>query len=336
MTYLDKNHNKLKVGFILAPKFTLIAFAGFIDALRLAADEGDRSQKNFCDWEILGVDNLPIISSCGVSVMPTVLMDDPSIFDYLVIVGGLLHGVQSPLEKHLKFLRSAASANVNLVGLCTGSFLLAKAGLLNGYLSCISWFHRDEFIADYPKCRFTSNQMFVIDRDRMTCAGGTSVVHLAAYIIEKHISRSMAVKALRVMLENQPLPSTTLQPEKVLTKSSRDPMVHKAMLVIEQFLQYQGPVTDSLNSLGIGRRQLERKFSKDIGISPAQYRLLLRLQRAVTLLRSSNISITDVALESGFKDSSQFSRFIKIKYGISPKLLREQLKNQSLEDVKMN
>ena len=98
MTYLDKNHNKLKVGFILAPKFTLIDFAGFIDALRLAADEGDRSQKNFCDWEILGVDNLPIISSCGVSVMPTVLMDDPSIFDYLVIVGGLLHGVQSPLE----------------------------------------------------------------------------------------------------------------------------------------------------------------------------------------------------------------------------------------------
>ena len=336
MTYSEKNQKKLKVGFVLAPKFTLIAFAGFIDALRLAADEGDLSQKKFCDWEILGVDNLPIISSCGVSVIPTSPMGDPSIFDYIVIVGGLLHGVQSPLEKHVKFLRTAASAKVNLVGLCTGSFILANAGLLNGYLSCISWFHRDEFIANFPKCRVTTNQMFVIDRDRMTCAGGTSVVHLAAHIIEKHISRSMAVKALRVMLENQPLPSTTLQPEKVLTKSARDPMVHKAMLVIEQFLQYQGPVTDSLNSLGIGKRQLERKFSKDIGISPAQYRLLLRLQRAETLLRSSNMSITNVALESGFQDSSQFARFIKIRHGISPKLLRERLNSQSIEDVKIN
>jgi transcriptional regulator GlxA family with amidase domain len=131
-----------------------------------------------------------------------------------VVVGGLLHGGQKVVPGTQAFLREAARAGVGLVGLCTGSFVLARAGLLDGYLSCVSWFHREDFQAEFPELRLVANRMLVDDRDRMTCAGGTSVVHLAAHLIERHCGRALAGKSLRILIEDQPLPSNTPQPDR--------------------------------------------------------------------------------------------------------------------------
>ena len=314
--------SKLNVGFVLAPRFTMTAYAGFVDALRLAGDEGDRSQRVQCDWAILGPSLEPVTSSCGASVLPTDTLANPERFDLIVVVGGLIHGKQQVPAAIYRFLKEAATANVQLAGLCTGSFILARAGLLDGYLTCVSWFHREEFEAEFPQARVTSNQMYVVDRDRMTCAGGTSVVHLAAHLIEKRIGRAMAVKALRIMLEDQPLPSRALQPESVLSHKSKDPVVHKAMLLIEQHLQQPGPVNQSFELLGVGDRQLERRFQTDIGMSPAQYRTKLRLQRAEWLLKNTGMSVTDVALECGFQDTSSLSRALKRRIGLNPRSVK--------------
>lgn len=318
---------KLRVGFVLAPRFTLTAFAGFVDALRLAADEGDRSRRIGCDWRVLSHNREPIVSSCGASVAPQETYDDAwegAAFDHIVVVGGLLHGGQREPAAMTQFLQRMAKTPTHLVGLCTGSFILARSGLMSGYLACVSWFHREEFIHEFPHVRVTSNQMFVVDRDRLTCAGGTSVVHLAAHLIEKRIGRAQAVKALRVMLEDQPLPSRTLQPEQVVSQTSRDPVVHKVLLLIEQHLTEPGPVSQAFQFTGLSERQLERRFLRDIGMTPAQYRQMLRLQRAEQLLRNGDLSIQEVALESGFQEASQFARSIKARYGVSPKALRDR------------
>lgn len=313
---------KLRVGFLLTPRFTLTAFAGFVDALRLAADEGDRSRPLLCRWDILDVAGGASVSSCGASVSPTVALESPEAYDYLVVVGGLLHGGQRVPARLITFLREAAAKNVKLVGLCTGSFVLARAGLLENHLACVSWFHREEFVAEFPECRIVSNQMFVVDRDRLTCAGGTSVVHLAAYLIEKAIGRASAVKALRIMLEEQPLPSRTLQPEEVISVRSTDSVVHKAMLLLEQQLHSPVLVEQLCESLGIGRRQLERRFQRDVGLSPAEYRQKLRLERARWLLQGTDLEVTAVALECGFQDSSHFSRLVRQSFGMSPREVR--------------
>lgn len=316
------HHHKLKVGFVLAPYFTLTAFAGFVDALRLAGDEGDRSKRILCDWDILSHSSDPISSSCGASLQPTSSLSEPERFDSIVVVGGLIHGKQVVPAPIYRCLTDAAQRDIPLIGLCTGSFILARAGLLDHHLTCVSWFHREEFEREFPHCRVTSNQMYVVDRDRMTCAGGTSVVHLAAHLIEKRIGRASAVKALRIMLEDQPLPSRALQPESVLTHKSKDPVVHKAMLLIEQHLQKPGSVSQSYELLGVGQRQLERRFQLDIGMSPAQYRTKLRLQRAEWLLKSTRMSVTDVAIECGFQDSSSLSRALKQRKGVNPSDLK--------------
>jgi len=301
----------------------LTAFAGFIDALRLAADEGDRSRPLLARWKVLDAMDGPVISSCGASVTPTDPLESPQDYDYVVVVGGLLHGGQRVPARLTAFLRQAAAAGVKLVGLCTGSFVLARAGLMDGHLACVSWFHREEFSAEFPDCRVVSNQMFVVDRDRLTCAGGTSVVHLAAHILERTIGRASAVKALRIMIEEQPLPSRTLQPEQVLSVRSSDTLVRKAMLLLEQQLQSPPSIGELCESLGIGRRQLERRFQQDVGLSPADYRQRLRLERARWLLQNTDLEVTEVSLECGFQDSAHFARVVRKTLGISPREVRQ-------------
>lgn len=319
----EKVTPKLRIAFLLTPKFTLTAFAGFVDALRLAADEGDRSRPLHARWAVLDAANGPVLSSCGASVAPNAPLESPGDYDYVVVVGGLLHGGQKVPARLTAFLRAAAAAGVKLVGLCTGSFVLARAGLLDGHLACVSWFHREEFAAEFPGCRIVSNQMFVVDRDRLTCAGGTSVVHLAAHIIEQTIGRASAVKALRIMIEEQPLPSRTLQPEQVLSVRSADTVVHKAMLLLEQQLRSAATIDELCEPLGIGRRQLERRFQRDVGLSPAEYRQRLRLERARWLLQNTDLEVTEVSLECGFQDSSNFARVVRSAMGLSPSEVRK-------------
>lgn len=317
---------KLRVGFLLTPRFTLVAFAGFVDALRLAADEGDRSRQRLCSWAILGNEDAPVISSCGASVRPTAPMASPEDYDYVIVVGGLLHGGQQVPRSQYAFLREAAARNVKLVGLCTGSFVLARSGLLDGHLACVSWFHREEFTAEFPDCRVVSNQMFVVDRGRLTCAGGTSVVHLAAYLIESAIGRASAVKALRIMIEQQPMPSRTLQPEEVLSERSTDTVVHKAMLLLEHKLQSPESIERLCGPLGIGRRQLERRFQNDIGLSPAEYRQKLRIKRAHWLLLHTDLDVMEVGLECGFQGGGHFARVVKRVLGVGPREIRAAAK----------
>jgi transcriptional regulator GlxA family with amidase domain len=237
-------------------------------------------------------------------------------------VGGLLHGGQQVTKEQTRFLKDAAARGVSLVGLCTGSFVLARAGLMDGHLACVSWFHREEFVSEFPQCRVVSNQMFVADRERLTCAGGTSVVHLAAFLIERAIGRANAVKALRIMLEEQPMASRTLQPEQVISESSHDTVVRKAMFLLEQNLQSPTLVADVSGQLGIGRRQLERRFRRDVQLSPAEYRNKLRIERAKWLLQHTDLEILEVGLECGFQNGAHFARSIRTALGASPTEIR--------------
>lgn len=321
---MQVNEAKLRVGFLLMPRFTLTAFAGFIDALRLAADDGDLSRPRLCHWEIIGTVTEPVMSSCGVGVLPTVPYGSALNYDYLIVVGGLMHGGQPIPSRLLAALHEAASNGINLVGLCTGSFVLARAKLLDGYLACVSWYHQEEFANAFPNSRVVSNQLFVVDRDRLTCAGGTSVVHLAANLIEKAIDRASAMRALRTMLEHQPLPSRSLQPEAVVSCPSSDTMVHKAMLLLEQHLQSVMPMDKVCETLNIGRRQLERRFRRDVGLSPAEYRQRLRIDRARWLLKNTDLDVIEISMECGFQDSTHFSRLIKKALGATPRQLRSQ------------
>jgi len=191
--------NRLKIGFVLARSFTLSAFALFVDTMRLASDELDRSGRILADWQVLGSTRHLITSSCGVQVAPTSDFVDPSQFDYIVVVGGLL-SVERPVDQDtIEFLHSADAKKVPLIGLCTGSFILAEAGLMRAHQTCVSWLHYQAFREQFPDHHVRSDRIFNLDRNRGSCAGGSSAADLAASLVRRYISKDAERNALEVL-----------------------------------------------------------------------------------------------------------------------------------------
>ena len=312
----------LSIGFVLQPDFTLLAFAGFIDALRLAADERDGSRPIRCSWAVLSDGDAPIRASCGVCVNPTGVLGDPKQFDYLVVVGGLLAGGPRLPARVVDYLRAADREGVPLIGICTGSFVLARAGLMRGYRACVSWFHHEEFRREFPDHPAVSSQLFIIDRNRITCAGGTSVVHLAAHLIERHCSRNDAAKALRIMIEKAPLSPRTPQPQPSLAHATENNHVRGAMLMMERNFAAPPAIESIARRMHVSRRQLERLFRLELGMTPSQFASRLRLQTARDLLISTSAAIAAIAAECGFADCSHFSRTFRACFGESPSATR--------------
>ena len=162
----------LRVGIVLADNFTLSAFALFIDHLRLAADEGDRSRPLNVQWSIMASRPDPLRASCGVLTTPTSNFLDPSELDYLAVVGGVLHGGRQIDEATERYIKRAADAGVKLIGMCTGSFILCRIGLMKGRRACVSWYHYQDFLDEFPGHDVVADRLFLADGDRITCAGG--------------------------------------------------------------------------------------------------------------------------------------------------------------------
>lgn len=112
----EQNPTRLSIGFLLAPRFTLSAFATFVDVLRLAADDGDGSRPIRCRWRVLSSDMAPVQSSCGIRIEPDERVGDPARFDYIVAVGGLIDGGPGLSPEQGAFLKRAAQTRCRWPG----------------------------------------------------------------------------------------------------------------------------------------------------------------------------------------------------------------------------
>lgn len=329
----DHIRPRMRIGFLLLPRFTLSAFATFVDMLRLAADDGDGSRPILCHWRVLSTDMAPVQASCGARVEPDERLGDPARFDYVIVVGGLIEGGPGLSPEHAAFLRRAAQAHVPLGGLCTGVFALARLGLMDGYRCCISWFHHQDFLAEFEKMRPVSDQIFVVDRDRLSCSGGVSAAHLAAFLIDRHIGRAAARKSLSILMIDEAMQGDRPQPGLPLELNARDPLVRRALLAMQQNLQAPLSIARIARDLGVGRRKLERHFNADLGIPPADASIRIRLAQARMLLARSDRTVTRIAEETGFCDASHLIRVFREAEGVTPDIWRQQGQGQQDQGV---
>jgi transcriptional regulator GlxA family with amidase domain len=316
----------LSVGFILADNFTLSAFSLFVDHLRLAADDGDMSRPIMCRWSIMAAQDAAVRASCGITVSRTSPLLPPRQFDYIAVVGGLLHTGRPLDDETVAYLKAAAAAGVPLIGVCTGSFILCRAGLMTGRRCCVSWYHCQDFLNEFPHHHPVADRMFVIDGDRITCSGGAGAADLATFLIERHLGRAVAQKARHVLLLDRARHGNDAQPHPPISdgmpEEVSDHRVRRALLLMEQNLANPLPIADIADRLRLSTRQLERLFQSVIGVRPIIFYRMLRLRYARWLLDHTDRSVTDIALESGFSDCAHFSRQFKTMVGQSPSDVR--------------
>lgn len=319
----------LRIGLVLWPDFTLLALGGFIDVLRLAADVGDRSEQVLCSWEVMTHDGSPARASCGISVTPTGALGDPKRFDFVVVVSGLVQGIEHAPAALGQFVTKAAEAGVGIVGICTGGLALARLGLLEGKRCCVSVYHYDDLQTMCPGVIPVCSSLYVEDGSIFTSAGGTSSIDLAIHLVHRCLGRYRAEKVIYLLKidgirDADYCPS--IRGDTVL--QTKDKRVRKALMIMTHSLRGDVSVVDLAKRLGMSERQLERLFHEELGSTPSSVYRQLRLQRGKWLVENTDRSITEIALECGFSDGAHFARQIRTAFSSTPSELRTRHRHE--------
>lgn len=317
----------VRFAFILSPEFTLLPFAGFIDSVRHCADERDLSRQVYCHWACIGPTLDPVKSSCGIEVAPWKTFGDPRNYDYVIVIGGRLAVFDQHMPETFDFLREADACGVPLVGLCTGSFALAEAGLMDGVRCAVHAVHKDELLERYPSVIPIVNEMYVAEHNRITCPGGTAAIDLAIEILTQHCGPNRGTKALAELIVDEHRKARHIGQQAFSElQSCGDWRVEQAIGMMKQSMTEPISSVQLAKQLSISRRQLDRAFQTHVGKTPQELWRDMRLEHARWRLLSSSRTITQIAHECGYSDCAHFVRWFKRKHSLSPKNYRDSRK----------
>lgn len=302
-------------GFLIVPGFSMVPFSAAIDALRLA---NRLSGEILYSWETLSMDGKPVMSSNGLEVTPNRSGKNPIRYAAMFVCGGTK--INQAWSRSLgECLRSLTKKGVALGSLCTGTYLLAKAEVLDGYRCTIHWERLASTREEFPKLNLTDD-IYEIDRNRYTCAGGTTPIDMMLELISQDqgssmsaaISESFLVDRVRSMQDHQRIPLR----QKLGTSQ---PKLTEAVLLMESNLEEPLTPDELASYVNISRRQLERLFRSYLHCTPTQYYLGLRLRNARLLLLQTEKSIVEISLACGFASAPHFSKCYRDLFGLPPR-----------------
>jgi transcriptional regulator GlxA family with amidase domain len=305
----------LRVGLILIPRFSLIAFTAAVEPMRVA---NRLSGRTLYEWRLFSIDGAPVQSSCGIALHPEGDLPAAEVCKTIVICGGLdIHRFED--KSLFSWLRRIDRQGAEIGALCTGSHVLARAGLLEGYRSTIHWENLPSFCEDFPEIEVTT-ELFEIDRNRFTCSGGTAAIDMMLNVITRQHGHELAAKVADQFMHERIRDHHDHQRMSLPVRLGvRHPKLLAVIEIMETNLEEPLSRARMAKDAGLSTRQLERLFRKYLNRSPARYYLELRLNKARLLLLQTNMSVIDVALACGFVSASHFSKCYRDFFGHTPR-----------------
>ena len=314
-----------KYGFLLLSNYSMLGFSSAIETLHMANWMTGKELYSFCTISHL---DREVSSNTGVVTVSDYLTSDaPDDLDAIFVCGS------SPVSKNESqtlenWIKKQAKKNICLGGVCTGSYLLAKSGLLDGYRATIHWWSISNLREEFPQT-IVSNHLFEVDRDRYTCSGGTAAMDMMLFLIGKQqgmtlassISEQFVCERIRTHEDPQRIP---LQAR----IGTGQPKLVEAVQLMEANIQEPLSSDDIAYHVGVSRRHLERLFKNNLDIVPSRYYLELRLQHAKQLLTQTDKAINDVGNECGFSSAPHFSTTYKGFFKVTPRDERNKTHNK--------
>lgn len=292
----------------------MLSFASAVECLRIANRMAGR---NAYSWSLLGEDGESVTCSAGTTFAVDGDLGDLQRDDTILVCSGVnVQGATS--KKMLAWLRREARKGVTVGGLCTASYVLAKAGLLDGKRATIHWENIDSFAEEFEEVTLTKS-VFVIDNNRLSTAGGTSSIDLMLKLIANDLGEELANAVADQLIYSS---IRTDQDTQRLSIPTRIGVRHPKLSMVVQMMEanIEEPISPSVlaQDVGMSTRQLERLFRRYLNRSPKRYYMELRLQKARNLLMQTDMSVINVALACGFASPSHFSKCYRSHYNTTP------------------
>ena len=302
------------VAIVLLPQFSLLGFGAAIDPLRAA---NGLAGARLYEWRVLSVDGEPVEASNGIAVLPHEKIGDVTWPNLALVHGGFdVDRYASP--PLLAWLRSLARRRVDIGSLSTGSVVLARAGLLNGYRCTVHWENYESFLEQFPDVLATES-VYEIDRDRFTCSGGTAALDMMLAIIARDHGEDLATSVSEQFIHDRIRTQSDNQKNiEMRMLMRRSPKLAAAIRLMIDNLEVPLPSTEIAVRLGLSLRQVERLFRKYNGSTLRQYYLALRLKRARQLLLQTDLSVLEVAVATGFSSHSHFTKCYRTMFACTP------------------
>ncbi|MBW0148137.1 choline metabolism transcriptional regulator GbdR [Marinobacter arenosus] len=310
-----------RVGFLLVDNFTLIALATAVEPLRVA---NQLAGSELYSWKLLTAGGRTVRASDGMAVMPDAALRDDDHFDLIMVVGGVdvIHSFSSA---EIRWLQRQARHHVLLGAVCTGAYILASAGLLDGYSCSAHWECLEAIQERFPRVQ-TNNRLFTVLQERMTCTGGTVPMHMMLSFLARRHGRELSTAVSHMFVCDRVREESDPQPVSMLPRLARSqPRLVEVAQLMEANIEEPIELGELAALAGTSRRQLERLFLKHLGCTPSRYYLRVRLNRARRMLKQTSCSIVEIASMCGFVSATHFSRCYRKTMGRAPRQERVEV-----------
>ncbi|PQO24552.1 AraC family transcriptional regulator [Rhodobacteraceae bacterium WD3A24] len=300
--------------FVLLERFSMLSFACAIEPLRIT---NRISGRELYSWKLAGESGAPVTCSNGIAFRVESDLGELSRDDIVLICGGT-EVQRATTRRLLSWLRREARRGVTMGGLCTGSYALAKAGLLDGKRATIHWENQDGFGEEFDEVNLTKS-IFVTDGNRYSTAGGTASIDLMLKIVADDYGEELASAVADQLIYSSIRTDQDTQRLSVPTRIGvRHPKLSRVIQIMEQHIEEPISPARLAAEVGMSTRQLERLFRRYLNRSPKRYYMELRLQKARNLLMQTDMSVINVALACGFTSPSHFSKCYRAHYKTTP------------------
>jgi len=312
------------------------SLTGFMDLLQIANAHAEKQLQGALEpfeWTILSMNGEPVQAQGGLLLAANAGLERDETFD-LIYIPGVYYGGTEAFTTFLQAHKPVVdwltqqwhTHNTPLAANCTGTFLLAETGLLNGRKATTTWWLEKQFRHRYPHVKLDINQLISEDNG-LICAGSiTSHQHLAIRMIERFLSPAVASLCAKALLVD--IGQTVQAPYLSLSnnKDHGDKLIAKAQYQLQQTFREKVSIQALAEDLSVSQRTLTRRFKTALDVLPSTYLQNLRLEAAKHLLETTGINIHSLIHEVGYDDASSFSRLFQGRTGLTPKAYRERFK----------
>lgn len=290
---------------------------------------GDKRSAALFHLETASIDGKEVVCTGGLRLTPDKALEDVRKPQLIIVPGFMFNilGVLPNLTQMIQWLQVQHQRGCYIASMCTGAFVTAQAGLLDGRCATTHWVFSEQFARRFPKVKLQTERT-VTDDGLIMCSGGsTSGSDLLLHLIRKFASPQLAAECAKKLLVDVSVRSQTPYSSTTFKKNHTDAEILKIQIWLEKRMASNILMEDAAEEFGLSMRNFIRRFKEATDQTPIQYLQNLRIEKAKLLLESTQEAFDQITLRVGYEDSNSFRRLFKERVGLSPGAYRKRFEN---------